>query len=266
MVSGKHVLFITIVAAPLIALIALSPWEKPGIEDIELSAVTQIAPTVQINEIQETVTLSLAEQKTPTVEEVAQIVNDRNTGNTKRLETFKAEGWKEVKVDDPPDDEVMRLSLNLLGNREEELQAQIQSNSFTHDTFARLTEIALTTTDEKTRYVALEALGRSGEKNAQLQLTEVFEHIQDEETRSQILGYLSPSEPDDEIAIFLTEQLADPNISERLKKQAAFPLAMSALLETEDPEEAKGRMSMEIPEEWSDRFSNIVNLIATGGL
>lgn len=265
MVSRKHILFIAVVATSVI-LIAFSHRGKPDTEEPEISAGVQTLPTPQVQEAQDLKPPQLAEQQTPTVEEVAQVVRERNDDGVKRLEVFRREGWAEVKVDDPPDDEVMRLSLNLLGNREEELQAQIQSNSFTQDQFERLTEIALTTTDDKTRYVALEALGRSGEKSAQLQLTQVFEQIKDEETRSQIIGYLTPATPDDEIAIFLTEQLADPNISERLKKQAAFPLAMSALLETANPEEAKERMFMEIPEAWSDSFSNIVNLIATGGL
>lgn len=262
MVSGKHIIALAALALPLL-LWALYHPETPASPDID--GVT--GPSViQTPESRGSETSQVVPPRAPSVEEVAQVVRARNDDGVQRLAAFRREGWEEVKVDDPPDEEVMRLSLNLLGRREAELQAQIQSNSFTQDQFERLSEIALTTTDDKTRYVALEALGRSGEKSAQLQLTQIYEQTADEETRSQIIGYLTPATPDDEIAIFLTEQLADPNISERLKKQAAFPLAMTALLETADPEAAKERMSMEIPEEWSDSFSNIVNLIATGGL
>lgn len=266
MISGKHILLITAVAASVIILITLSPREKPGIEDTELSAVAQITPAVQIHETQETATPPLAEQRPPSLEEVTQVVRDRNNEGVQRMKVFESEGWEAVKVDDPPDADVMTLSLKLLGHREEDLQAQIQSNSFTNDMFERLTEIALTTTDDKTRYVALEALGRSGERSAQLQLTQAFEQIQDEATRAQILGYLTPAEPNDEIAVFLAEQIADPKVSDGLKKQAAFPLAMVSLLATSSPEEAIERVSMDMPDEWKDNFSSIVNLLAAGGL
>lgn len=266
MLSGKHILLIATVATAVMMLIAISSREKPGNEDTEFSPMTRATAPVQVQETQETATPPLAEPKPPSLEEVTQIVRDRNDEGVKRLKAFEGEGWETVKVDDPPDADVMQLSLDLIGKREQDLQVQIQSNSFTSDMYGRLTEIALTTQDEKTRYVALEALGRAGEKSAQLHLTQAFEQIEDEETRSQIIGYLTPAEPDDEIAIFLTEQIADPTISERLKTQASFPLAMMSLLETSSPEEARELVSMEMPEEWKANYSNIVNLLATGGL
>lgn len=264
MTSRKYILFITVLIASLI-LVVVSQRGKPDTEEPEISIVTPTPPAIQIQEAQDPESPPLAEEKTPTVEEVAKIVSERNDEGVKRMKEFENEGWEEVKVDDPPDEDVMQLSLKLIGKREAELQTQIQSNSFIGDKFERLTEIALTTTDAKTRYVALEALGRSDEKSAQLQLTQAFEQIEDEETRSQIMGYLTPSEPNDEIAVFLAEQIADPKNSERLKKQAAFPLAMMSLLGTSNPEEAIELVSMDMPDEWKDNFSSIVNLLATGG-
>lgn len=254
----KLILCVAIVTTTLVVLISSR-------QPIRSDTVVQTSPDAEIQKTRESEPSKISEPPPPSIEEVTQVVNTRNADTVKRLETFKTEGWEEVKVDDLPDQDVMQLSLNLLGHREAELQTQIQSNSFTGDMFERLTEIAVTTTDEKTRYVALEALGRSGEKGAQLQLTRAFEQIADEETRSQILGYLIPAEPDDEIAVFLAEQVADPNTSDDLKKQAAFPLAAMSLLTTTDPEEAIERVSMDMPEEWKDNFASLVNLLATGG-
>lgn len=265
MTFRKHILFITLAAA-VVALLVTSQRGKPEIEESEISVGVQTPATVHVQEAQIPEPPQPMAQKTPSIEDVTQVVRERNVENDKRMKAFENDGWESVKVDDPPDVDVMQLSQKLVGKREAELQAQIQSNSFTSDMFGRLTEIALTTTDDKTRYVAIEALGRSGEKSAQLQLTQAFEQITDEETRSQILGYLTPAEPNDEIALFLTEQIADPKISERLKRQAAFPLAMASLLGTSTPEEAMALGSMELPNEWKDNFANIVNLLATGGI
>lgn len=200
-----------------------------------------------------------------TPEQVTKFVEERNRENAERLEGFEVDGWSLVEIDDPPDEELMNLSPSLLEVREEELQEQIQSNSFSREMLSRLSEIALKTKDEKTRYVAIEALGRSGERDAQLLLMGTYDKMDDEDARSQILGYLIPSEPDDEVAIFLQEQISDPALPDRLKEGSAFPLAMMTLLKPAAPGEMANFVSAEMPAEWQKRFSNIVELLERGG-
>lgn len=206
-----------------------------------------------------------ASARLPTLEEAARETEERNRENVARMAAFEEEGWEAVEVDDPPDEELMNLSPSLVGAREGELQMQIQSNSFSAEMLPRLSGIALATQDEKTRYVALEALGRSDEGDARLLLMDAFDRIDDEESRSQILGYLMPANTDDEIATFLREQVADPALSRRLRLQASFPLAVAALLETSGAGEAVQAAFSQMPSEATEEFSSVIELLAEGG-
>lgn len=257
--DGRWSVAALVAAAIAVGLLCLALWpEAPDGNGSAAFVAMQAKPAPALRP-------RLQPPRLPSPGEAALVAMERNRENAARLEAFAEDGWEEVEVDDPPDEELAQLSLSLLGNREGELQQQIQSNSFADTLFPQLAAIAVETRDDKTRYVALEALGRSNEREAQQLLMKIFDRIDDDEARSQILGALVPSEPGDETARFLRAQLADPSLPDRLKMQASFPLAMAALLNAEDADDAMEIAAAELPEAWRGTLAEIVNLVAEGG-
>lgn len=261
-------------------------WKIAGAAMISLSILllvgvlqshkTQEEPVIQPNSKAETaknpaakkffapLSLDTHEKQIPSDSEVQAIVEKRNTENAKALQVFKDDGWEEVKIDDIPDERIVSLSPSLLDNREDELQTQIQSNSYSGEALDRLLEIVMEAKAERTRFIAIEALGRSPDAHAQELLIEAFGEISDDITRSQILSYMKPAGITDDVALFLAKQASNTELPDGLRRQAAFPLAMSYIIDEDMPGANLNAFYELAPEINATDFPKIVELIKTG--
>jgi hypothetical protein len=172
---------------------------------------------------------------TPTLETVRAIVRAKNALEPREADAFRARGWTIVSAP-PPDARLVALDPALVRTpREAELRAQIASTSASPADVPNLTAIARATRDAHTRFVAVEALGRAGGREAQralrdLLLDENFGDA-DDPARRQLAALLRPTALDDpwaaELAALLDARALAGDAAAR--KQIAFTLALVGL-------------------------------------
>ncbi|MGK5087205.1 hypothetical protein WDW86_06570 [Bdellovibrionota bacterium FG-2] len=189
-------------------------------------------------------------------------VQDQVAENNKALleehRAFEKDGWHQVTVE-PPNPALISLDHSLLGKNEPELQVQIGSNSFNGSQLDQLRVIATKTNLRKTRFLAIDAVGRSHDSSAAELLVQLYAdpalRLSD---RQQILGYFHPRSGDEPSVDFLLSVVADPKAPESLKKQASFPLAV---ISGGDNSELMKR----VPAGWRKEFSKIRETVLSGG-
>lgn len=199
---------------------------------------------------------------------VSKIVNQRNQESAQQIRAFEEDGWKMVVVP-PPDPQITGLDPAVLGTRENEIQVQLSSNSYAGPLLEKVREIALKTQSEKTRYLAIDSLGRSPDVHSQELLIQVYQNpaIQSDD-RKQILGYMRPSRSDDSVADFLVAQIADPRVPESMKRQAAFPLIAMSMTKPGSASQATPDEDVlrRIPSGWREDFVKLHAVVARGAL
>ncbi|MBI2569665.1 MAG: hypothetical protein HYV63_21885 [Candidatus Schekmanbacteria bacterium] len=196
---------------------------------------------------------------------VQRVVAERNAASAAQLRKFREEGWDVVTAEEP-NPQVGALEPGALAEHEEEVQLQLQTNTFSGATLDRVSEIVRRAPSQKTRYVALENLGRSRDFRAQELLVELYRELPSGESREQILQYFKPRDVDDAVATLLFEQLADPGSSEQTKRQATFPLAVMAIVGPGgEREEPPTELMARVPATWRGEFRKIHSLLVSGG-
>jgi hypothetical protein len=180
-------------------------------------------------------------------------------------ERFRAQGW-EIVEEKAPDSEVIQLEVSALKAKETEFQLQLQSNTYSGQSLERVAEVARVSTDPKTRYVAIESLGRAHEPRAQSLLILLYGQV-DRESRSQILELLRPRSLDDPVLEFLLREINRTELSEQEREQAAFPLIAFALTQPSLSEAArlKQELSARMDRAWQKKFDQLFHLVQVGG-
>ncbi len=187
-------------------------------------------------------------------------VDEHNKALVEEHHAFEKAGWHSVSVE-PPNPALMSLDPALLGKSEPELQVQIGSNSFNGAQLEQLRVIATKTNVRKTRFIAIDAVGRSHDPAAAETLAQLYEdpslRIND---RKQILGYFHPTSVQDSSVDFLLSVIADPSTPEGLRKQAAFPIAMISGGADD------GELAKRVPAAWQNEFARLRQVVRQGGL
>ncbi len=189
-------------------------------------------------------------------------VRAKNAVQAAQREAFLKEGWQFVQTD-PPDARVMDLDINSLSSLEAEFQAHLQSNTFSGEMLDRVRDIALRTEKQKTRFLAIESLGRSNDVRAQENLISVYEKVDESSVQSQILGLLKPSSLDDSISTFLIHQINESASTDEVKAQAAMPLIVLGL--SKSMSEPPQGLIRRIDPHWQMKFRELYQTVKSGG-
>jgi hypothetical protein len=162
------------------------------------------------------------------IAQVRRTVDENNRAATADRRAAEADGWKMVDVP-PPDERLTRLDPALLGAREADLRTQIASTTASPSEVDNLAEIARRASDDQTRVLAVEALGRVGPEG-QDQLLALLDSLpQDDRARREVIPLLRPASIDSPLAAALAARLDSGRLSEVERKQAAFTLALLSL-------------------------------------
>jgi hypothetical protein len=162
--------------------------------------------------------------------EVQEIVSQKNREARADREAFVKDGWEMVSVP-PPDHRVIGYDPKLIATgREHDLQMQLLSTVPSPDQARTVAEIARRAKEEKTRSVAVEALGHLNAPEATEALFELLPQMDaNDPARSQIASLLHPTALDDPMAIKVAMLLDSPSLNDVEKQQIAFTLALIGL-------------------------------------
>ena len=189
----------------------------------------------------------------PTKKDAQAVVRHKNKNAVKHRQKFEREGWTFVEADEP-NEQVTSLDAQALGRFEQEIQVQLQTNTYHGAMLERVREIARVTNEQKTRYVALETLGRSDDRRAQELLVESFEEFNGTAERGQILGMLKPQTMSDRVTGLLLSNLTRNDLSDSLKKQSLGALVAASLAQNLSPNE----VSLQIPQAWRATYQRMM--------
>lgn len=196
------------------------------------------------------------------LEQARRFIQRKNEQASKERKAFESDGWAFVDDARPPNTRVLELDPDALPQFEAEIQVQLQSTTYSGAMLEKVGEIYRRTTDPKTRYVALEALGRSDEPAAQHLLIDFFEQDARESERRQILGYLRPQRLDDFVARFLLQTVANESLSDQMRQQAVFPLVMRSLLQGQTA--PSSAMLEHVPPKWRVKLKQMFEMVRNG--
>ena len=167
------------------------------------------------------------------------------------------EGWQRAEAD-APDPEVTSLSPNLIGERETDLQRRLSSSVVGSEHVEQVAEIARRTESEKTRYLALEALGNAPRDASDAHLMALYsEPALEQRNREQILAHLRPRSESDEASAFLLDIASDPETPGSKQNQALGPLVMLSIINPED----KAPLKEAMPSETQTRFEDLYHFL-----
>jgi hypothetical protein len=185
-----------------------------------------------------------------TREQAAAEAEKRNRQNTEHLERFLADGW-ELSDAAPPDLGVVALDPGLLPERERDLRVQLETNAIGEAQLENVRDIALAAQEERTRFAAIQALGRSDSERAQELLTDLFDEVSTLVERRMILGFVRPGSLDDPSVDWLIGKLGAPELSFELKKQMTFSLVLAEIAQAQGKHgEELARLVERVPPEW----------------
>ncbi|NDD92689.1 hypothetical protein EBZ37_11440 [bacterium] len=178
---------------------------------------------------------------------------------------FVDSGWTLVQ-ESAPDHRVVDLDVSALAENQNDFQHQLQTNSYSGKSLDRVAEVARISSDGKTRYVAIESLGRSQDPRAQSLLVSLYDQM-DQESRSQILEFLRPSSMNDPVLGLLIREVNRSDLSEKEREQAAFPMIAYALTResAEESQRIQKEMVSRIERTWQKKFERLFQLVQAGG-
>ncbi len=202
--------------------------------------------------------LSAANKSKQRLKQVQRIVQQNNLNSAQEHKKFQDAGWQFVS-ETPPNHKVLNLDVAALTEYEEQFQIHVQTNTFVGGMLNKVKEVALRTNNSKTRYVALDSLGRSTDPHAQQILVALFDDLSELQDKQQILQLLKPAKDDDVAAILLLREMGSAQTPLAMKQQAAFVLAAHNLLTAEvrvgsDP---PLHLINRVPEGFRDEFRSI---------
>ena len=162
------------------------------------------------------------------VAQVRRTVDDNNRAATADRRAAEEGGWKMVDVP-PPDARLTKLDPSLLPSREAELRTQLASTTASPAEADNLAEIARRASEDQTRVLAVEALGRAGAEGQEKLLALLDQLPQDDRARREVIPLLRPASIDSPLAAALAARLDSGHLTEVERQQAAFTLALLSL-------------------------------------
>jgi hypothetical protein len=252
-----------VLAGAVLLLAVLRDSDVPAVAPTDLSSATQAqaAPAEPPSEV-----LAPAAQQAPgvqgrgvpdpaapprTEDEVASFVEAEDTKRRKNPEGFLAEGWTPVEGVPPPEPAVLQLDPGLLATRERDLRVQLETNALAEAQLENAAVIAAQAAEPRTRFAAIQALGRSRSPEAQEQLMQLFDQLPADADRRMIAGYLRPSSVEDPAVAWISGKLTAADVPYDLKKQMTFSLVLAALVESkENHRQDLPRLLGRVPSEW----------------
>jgi hypothetical protein len=168
--------------------------------------------------------------------------------NKEHLKAFIDDGWRQVNTQ-APDEDLINLNFDAFRGRESELSHYILSNSFDGAELEKLSDIFLKAEEDKTKYAAVDALGRSQSAQAQSELMKLYDGHSNTSDKDQILPLLRPQHEGDATYQLLLSVAHDKNEPAGRRDQAIFTLIVFHL---------KSEPAKQIPERLISRFENSV--------
>ncbi len=175
----------------------------------------------------------------------------------KERQHFEEQGWAVVRADEP-DKEVVSLDPAALGRKEALIADQLMSGSFAGDQLARVYDIARKAAEGRTRYAAVDALGRSHDGAAQGHLMNLYQHMDDAGTKAQIVPLVRPDSLQDERGRFLLD-VAAAGGTDAIRGGAIGSLAVLCLRQGQDPESFTARLPEARAREFMDLYLKLKN-------
>lgn len=198
--------------------------------------------------------------------EVQREVEERNSENERQHAALREDGWEPTESAQP-DPDVTELNPDALAAKEPAIQLQLQTGALKAENLENAKRIALAAESRKTRVVAIEAIVRSPDPKAQETLIDIYRATPVAAEKSMVVTSLRPSSPRDSIADFLFEQMADPAVPEKLRRQAAYPVIVSALLEAgaggQGPQPSEELLAR-VPAGFQEEFREIYRMTRDG--
>jgi len=193
-------------------------------------------------------------------------VRDYNTAQQRAAmeeeEKFLEQGWSIVKTT-PPDAALVALDPTLLPAREHELRAQLESATLPDGAVDHARLIAARATEARTRRAAVDALGRNDSARAQAALRHLFDSFGDDADKHLVVGHLRPKSVDDESTAWLVERLGKDGISDDLKKQMTFALALVSLATAGKDGDPLAPLLERVPPTWRDALTASFRSVAS---
>ncbi len=162
------------------------------------------------------------------IAQVRRAVDDNNRAASADRRAAEQDGWKMVEVP-PPDERLTKLDPSLLPSREAELRTQLASTTASPAEVDNLAEIVRRASEEQTRVLAVEALGRAGAEGQDQLLALLDQLPQDDRARREVVPLLRPASIDSPLAAALAVRLDSGRLSDVERQQAAFTLAVLSL-------------------------------------
>jgi len=188
-------------------------------------------------------------------QQVVKLVEKKNQEIREERKRFEREGWSFVETA-PPDHDVIELNPNALSEKERYFQVQLQTTTFWGEELAKVKQIVLKARSPKTRFVAIESLGRSEEPAAQAHLIDLYRLVSKIEEKQQILGLLRPKSLDDFVGSFLFSEIENVSQHQLLREQASVLVVSVALMQT-GSEDVPDSIKARVPEDWHEKFDDI---------
>ncbi|MBF0104220.1 MAG: hypothetical protein HQM16_02725 [Deltaproteobacteria bacterium] len=192
--------------------------------------------------------------------EVKKQVEEINKIEGLKEEALLNDGWQPSESE-PPDEKVLNLDPSLLGEREDRLQSMMQSTSLKEKNIDNVYQIARQTKDEKTRHLAIEALGNSPFEKSAAKLVELFHDVDNKESQDQILSVIKPRKLNDTGFNFMISVLNDQNTDNTMKKQAASALLAFGLINGYDESDFDSKILSGVDENTHHYITEMYDLI-----
>lgn len=268
--AERRSLLSLVCATVLVSLAVLTAWllgREPS------AALSGVAPaTASTRSLQERATEPLrghaADSPAPTAGDAVAVAAAVDAGRRVAIEEeerFLQDGWSFVKTT-PPDAALLALEPALLPTRERDLRRQLETSSLTEDQVDHARLIAARATEARTRRAAIEGLGRVAGERAQTALRGLFDQLPADEDRRLLLGFVRPTSLGDASAAWLLSRLESPDLTDELKKQMTFALALASLAEQPHAEgEGAGLSSLleRVPPAWREAVTASYRAVAS---
>jgi len=167
---------------------------------------------------------------------------------------FETSGWAPVVVPAPDNARLLAEPNASSDSQVAALHTLLQSAIFESADLETLAHIARTTSQNKTRYLAIEAIARAADARAEAILIGLFEDLDDptysQETRSQILSSIEPSDASSSGSRFLLTLFFRADLPDSLKEQALQALVAVSISD----ESAIEVLVQQLPQTWAERF------------
>jgi hypothetical protein len=235
---GKKRVFLSVFAGSCVVGI-ISFWSRP----VSVEETPAVLRKPQISAVRK-----------KTVEREVTALNQRAD---EERQHFEAQGWEKVDAE-KPDMEVVDLDPAALARKEALIADQLMSGSFAGERLSRIHDIALQASEERTRYAAIDALGRSHDRASQSLLMDLYRRMDRADARAQIVPLLRPDSLDGDEARFLLDAAATGS-TPHIRGGALGSLAVLCLRLGHDASAVASRLPSSTSQEFTDVYDKLRN-------